>query len=395
MAYSTPFTQSFGSHSNMYSLKSGSGMPSMPYHMGSLGLGSLGMSSLDPMHPATMSYGAPCKYSHQAQCLQTSTNFHICSWRQEAEAWEDNLHETAVGCSREFVHQDTLPWHLHEGRGRSQDQLARVKSPGNADKIISLCDSFNWNIFVGLVQEPSCQGEAAISSRQANCDQLRVWDQVPTQAEEDPAQQRLPHPALLSQHQVWGEVSIVRRHLSPGRQLQLQTDRLQLPGRPLLPFSCHHSWLLRRWPGLSSWLRIQCSRVQCEPVLESHHSTRWHWLHLRLRLTDWLSQPEAAPNLSPNAGQGLQRISSPSPDHPLLQLLLPLLHPLQHGLTRLLPAHPLHEPASKLFFSLHGGIQLLQTSLPLQRQHHVRLRILQREISGRQDTLKALSLPDN
>ena len=62
MAYSTPFTQSFGSHTNMYgSLKSGSGMASMPYHMGSLGLGSLGMSSLDPMHPATMSYGAPCK----------------------------------------------------------------------------------------------------------------------------------------------------------------------------------------------------------------------------------------------------------------------------------------------------------------------------------------------
>ena len=62
MAYSTPFTQSFGSHSNMYSLKSGSGMPSMPYHMGSLGLGSLGMGSLDPMHPASMSYGAPCKW---------------------------------------------------------------------------------------------------------------------------------------------------------------------------------------------------------------------------------------------------------------------------------------------------------------------------------------------
>merc|ERR1719438_591721 len=59
MAYSTPFTQSFGSHSNMYSLKSGSGMPSMPYHMGSLGLGSLGMGSSDPMHPASMSYGAP------------------------------------------------------------------------------------------------------------------------------------------------------------------------------------------------------------------------------------------------------------------------------------------------------------------------------------------------
>ena len=64
MAYSTPFTQSFPTHSNMYSLKSGvsSGMPSMPYHMSGLGLGSLGMSSLDPMHAASMNYGSPCKY---------------------------------------------------------------------------------------------------------------------------------------------------------------------------------------------------------------------------------------------------------------------------------------------------------------------------------------------
>ena len=62
MAYSTPFTQSFGSHSNMYSsLKSGGGMPSMPYHMSSLGLGSLGMGSLDPMHPASMYNSTPCK----------------------------------------------------------------------------------------------------------------------------------------------------------------------------------------------------------------------------------------------------------------------------------------------------------------------------------------------
>ena len=49
------------SHSNMYGLKSSGGMASMPYHMGGLGLGSLGMGSLDAMHPATMSYGAPCK----------------------------------------------------------------------------------------------------------------------------------------------------------------------------------------------------------------------------------------------------------------------------------------------------------------------------------------------
>ena len=63
MAYSTPFTQSFGSHSNMYSSLKSSGMPSMPYHMSSLGLGSLAMGSLDPMHPATMNYGAPCKKS--------------------------------------------------------------------------------------------------------------------------------------------------------------------------------------------------------------------------------------------------------------------------------------------------------------------------------------------
>lgn len=64
MAYSTPFTQSFGSHSNMYSsLKTGGMAASMPYHMSSLGLSSLAMGSLDPMHPATMNYGAPCKKS--------------------------------------------------------------------------------------------------------------------------------------------------------------------------------------------------------------------------------------------------------------------------------------------------------------------------------------------
>ena len=63
MAYSTtPFTQASFSHSNMYGLKSSGGMASMPYHMGGLaGLGSLGMGSLDAMHPATMSYGSPCK----------------------------------------------------------------------------------------------------------------------------------------------------------------------------------------------------------------------------------------------------------------------------------------------------------------------------------------------
>merc|ERR1719277_603761 len=59
MVYSTPFTQSFGSHSNMYSSLKTGGMPSMPYHMSGLGLGSLGMGSLDPMHPASMNYGSP------------------------------------------------------------------------------------------------------------------------------------------------------------------------------------------------------------------------------------------------------------------------------------------------------------------------------------------------
>ena len=63
MAYPAPFTQSFGSHSNMYSSLKTGGMASMPYHMSSLGLGSLAMGSLDPMHSATMNYGAPCKKS--------------------------------------------------------------------------------------------------------------------------------------------------------------------------------------------------------------------------------------------------------------------------------------------------------------------------------------------
>ena len=63
MAYSTtPFSQSSTPfHSNMYGLKSSGGMASMPYHMGGLGLGLSGMGSLDAMHPATMSYGAPCE----------------------------------------------------------------------------------------------------------------------------------------------------------------------------------------------------------------------------------------------------------------------------------------------------------------------------------------------
>jgi len=73
MAYSTPFTQSFGSHSGMYGLKSMGASASMsamsssmaassmaasmaPYHMG---LGSaLGMGTLDPM-AASVPYGAP------------------------------------------------------------------------------------------------------------------------------------------------------------------------------------------------------------------------------------------------------------------------------------------------------------------------------------------------
>ena len=65
MAYSTtPFSQSSTPfHSNMYGLKSSGGMASMPYHMGGLGLGLSGMGSLDAMHPATMSYGAPCEYN--------------------------------------------------------------------------------------------------------------------------------------------------------------------------------------------------------------------------------------------------------------------------------------------------------------------------------------------
>lgn len=64
MAYSTtPFSQSSSFHSNMYGLKSSGGMASMPYHMGGLGLGLSGMGALDAMHPATMSYGAPCEYN--------------------------------------------------------------------------------------------------------------------------------------------------------------------------------------------------------------------------------------------------------------------------------------------------------------------------------------------
>ena len=84
MAYSTtPFTQS--SYSNMYGLKSSSGMPSMPYHMGSLGLGSLGMgSALDPMHPATMSYGTPCKLSQMINILFNET-FQVGGKKQRRE----------------------------------------------------------------------------------------------------------------------------------------------------------------------------------------------------------------------------------------------------------------------------------------------------------------------
>ena len=91
MAYSTPFTQSFGSHSNMYSSLKTGGMPSMPYHMSSLGLGSLAMGSLDPMHPATMNYGAPCKKSGRFSLKIFTLDF-LLRWREETEEREDNLH---------------------------------------------------------------------------------------------------------------------------------------------------------------------------------------------------------------------------------------------------------------------------------------------------------------
>ena len=125
MAYSTPFTQSFGSHSNMYSSLKTGGMPSMPYHMSSLGLGSLGMGSLDPMHPATMNYGAPCK-NIASGMIPVSLHLSLYSWRQEAEEREDHLHPTAAGRAGVSLPEDSLPRHLHAGGGRPQDQPARV-----------------------------------------------------------------------------------------------------------------------------------------------------------------------------------------------------------------------------------------------------------------------------
>ena len=134
MAYSTPFTQSFGSHSNMYSSLKTGGMPSMPYHMSSLGLGSLGMGSLDPMHPATMNYGAPCKISvtpTSSRCLQS-----VFSWRKEAEEGADHLHPAAAGRAGVSVPEDEVPGHLHAGGGRSQNKFTRVSGPGECSSLV-------------------------------------------------------------------------------------------------------------------------------------------------------------------------------------------------------------------------------------------------------------------
>ena len=129
MAYSTPFTQSFGSHSNMYSSLKTGGMASMPYHMSSLGLGSLAMGSLDPMHPATMNYGAPCKKSESFSVQNIYFQF-LHRWRKETEEREDNVHQAAVGRPGVALPEDEISRYLHEGGGRSQDQPSRVESSG-------------------------------------------------------------------------------------------------------------------------------------------------------------------------------------------------------------------------------------------------------------------------
>ena len=57
-------------------------------------------------------------------------NMLLYRWRKETAPWEDNLHQTAAGYPGESVPEDSLSWHLHEGRSGAQNKLARVTGPG-------------------------------------------------------------------------------------------------------------------------------------------------------------------------------------------------------------------------------------------------------------------------
>jgi hypothetical protein len=49
---------------------------------------------------------------------------------QKTEKRKDDVHESPARPSGGSLRQDALSRHLHEGRGRPQDQLARIQSPG-------------------------------------------------------------------------------------------------------------------------------------------------------------------------------------------------------------------------------------------------------------------------
>lgn len=66
----------------------------------------------------------------------------------EAAARENHLHARAARHPRGTVRQDAVPGYLHERRGGSQDQPARVQSPGESSRTQRWLTSAEnpWNI---------------------------------------------------------------------------------------------------------------------------------------------------------------------------------------------------------------------------------------------------------
>ncbi len=79
----------------------------------------------------------------------------VCFGRKPTQAatWENDVHALSAGHLGDIVPADTLPWHLHEGGGGTQDKPAWVTSSGrlqdvntHLNQIFSSSGSFSYLI---------------------------------------------------------------------------------------------------------------------------------------------------------------------------------------------------------------------------------------------------------